>query len=94
GWVIAANMVTTLPYWLYVVASLMPALQGVFNFLVFLFNPAWDGQRKILIDPFLKRVEKRRNKRKQPDLESETIEMLTYHTNDSTIKLSPYQSRN
>ncbi|KAJ1958746.1 hypothetical protein EC988_000113 [Linderina pennispora] len=93
GWVLAANTVTTLPYWLYVVASLMPALQGVLNFLVFLFNPAWDGQRRMLIDPFLKRIEKKQ-KPKQKDLESGSADMFVYHTNDSTIRLSPYQSRN
>ncbi|KAJ2107945.1 hypothetical protein GGI01_000634 [Coemansia sp. RSA 376] len=45
-WVLSANMTPNCPMWLYVMANLVPATQGMINFLVFAFNPAWDRLRR------------------------------------------------
>ncbi|KAJ2753250.1 hypothetical protein GGI19_003271 [Coemansia pectinata] len=47
-WVLSANMSAKCPMWLYVMANLVPATQGMINFLVFAFNPAWDNLRRQL----------------------------------------------
>ncbi|KAJ2413430.1 hypothetical protein GGI10_003063 [Coemansia sp. RSA 2530] len=47
-WVLSANMTAECPMWLYVVANLVPATQGMINFLVFTSNPAWDDIRERL----------------------------------------------
>ncbi|KAJ2470283.1 hypothetical protein GGI02_003031 [Coemansia sp. RSA 2322] len=44
-WVLAANMTLECPMWLYVVANIVPASQGIINFLIFITNPAWDSHR-------------------------------------------------
>ncbi|KAJ2493016.1 RNA-binding protein pop5 [Coemansia sp. RSA 2050] len=45
-WVLSANMTAECPMWLYVVANLVPATQGMINFLAFTLNPAWDDLPK------------------------------------------------
>ncbi|KAJ2817600.1 hypothetical protein GGI24_005353, partial [Coemansia furcata] len=52
-WVLSANMSAECPMWLYVMANLVPATQGMINFLVFTLNPAWDSIRR-------KRAEKKK----------------------------------
>ncbi|KAJ1963299.1 hypothetical protein GGI12_002133 [Dipsacomyces acuminosporus] len=103
SWVFAANMITNLPMWLYVVGSLLPALQGVLNFLIFLMNPAWDGYRSKLFKRILppsasssstsatgfKEIEESKANQFASDGGS-----LDYSKrNASTVHLSPYQSR-
>ncbi|KAJ1938475.1 hypothetical protein FBU59_004424 [Linderina macrospora] len=42
-WVIVTNMILdSQPFWLYIMANLMPATQGMINMLIFLMNPAFD----------------------------------------------------
>ncbi|KAJ2745320.1 hypothetical protein GGI20_002252 [Coemansia sp. BCRC 34301] len=45
-WVLSANMSPECPMWLYVVANLAPATQGIINFLIFTTHPTWDKYRK------------------------------------------------
>lgn len=50
GWIVIVNMVNgEVPMWLFVVASIVPSFQGVFNFFVFALNPYWDDYTKQLI---------------------------------------------
>ncbi|KAJ1986084.1 hypothetical protein GGI25_005987 [Coemansia spiralis] len=58
-WILATNMTPTAPMWLYVMANIIPATQGMLNFLAFIANPAWDDHRKKL---FAKCRQIRRNK--------------------------------
>ncbi|KAJ1728173.1 hypothetical protein LPJ72_005593 [Coemansia sp. Benny D160-2] len=51
-WVLAANMTSEAPMWLYVMANIVPAIQGVLNFLAFTANPAWDQYRNKLIKKY------------------------------------------
>ncbi|KAI8323063.1 hypothetical protein GQ54DRAFT_258921 [Martensiomyces pterosporus] len=48
-WVLVASNLTICPMWLFVVANLVPATQGMINFLIFLMNPAWDNSRRKLL---------------------------------------------
>ncbi|KAJ2710731.1 hypothetical protein H4R19_003601 [Coemansia spiralis] len=52
AWVLAANMLTHCPMWLYVLANLIPATQGMINLLVFTINPAWDDYRHWLVNRY------------------------------------------
>ncbi|KAJ2537790.1 hypothetical protein EV175_006617 [Coemansia sp. RSA 1933] len=51
-WVLAANMASEAPMWLYVMANIVPATQGILNFLAFTANPAWDPFREKLIKKY------------------------------------------
>ncbi|KAJ2461207.1 hypothetical protein GGF42_000342 [Coemansia sp. RSA 2424] len=48
-WVLSANMSAKCPMWLYVMANLVPATQGMVNFLVFTTHPKWDRYRRQLL---------------------------------------------
>ncbi|KAJ2399671.1 hypothetical protein GGI23_002509 [Coemansia sp. RSA 2559] len=58
-WVLAANMAPQAPMWLYVMANIVPATQGILNFLAFVANPAWDQFRDKLIKKYYVVREKR-----------------------------------
>ncbi|KAJ1899554.1 hypothetical protein LPJ66_002031 [Kickxella alabastrina] len=49
-WVLCANMTPVCPMWLYVIANIMPATQGMLNLLIFLGNPALDKSRRRIVD--------------------------------------------
>ncbi|KAJ1845138.1 hypothetical protein LPJ70_002638, partial [Coemansia sp. RSA 2708] len=51
--VVTCNLLPRPPFWLFVMANIMPTLQGTFNFLVYIMNPALDVFRKALVDLFL-----------------------------------------
>ncbi|KAJ1958349.1 hypothetical protein GGI12_004757 [Dipsacomyces acuminosporus] len=51
-WPAAANMLTRAPYWLNVVANVVPSLQGTINLLLFLMNPAFDVYRRKFVGLF------------------------------------------
>ncbi|KAI8319931.1 hypothetical protein GQ54DRAFT_264521 [Martensiomyces pterosporus] len=87
-WVLAANTVNLCPMWLYVLANLLPATQGMINFLIFLMNPAWDGQRSKIF----KRALPPRAKEEKSMLVNDARFDFT-KLNASTVNLSPYQSR-
>ncbi|KAJ1667478.1 hypothetical protein EV178_001472 [Coemansia sp. RSA 1646] len=58
-WVVAANMAPKAPMWLYVMANIVPATQGILNFLAFTANPAWDQFRGKLLKRYNTVREKR-----------------------------------
>ncbi|KAJ2720819.1 hypothetical protein GGI07_004385 [Coemansia sp. Benny D115] len=51
--VVVGNLMPVPPYWVFVMGNLMPSTQGVFNFLVYMMNPALDIYRKRFIKRML-----------------------------------------
>ncbi|PIA13978.1 hypothetical protein COEREDRAFT_94186 [Coemansia reversa NRRL 1564] len=47
-WVLVANMLINCPMWLYVMANIIPATQGMINLIIFFSLPAWDNYRRTL----------------------------------------------
>ncbi|KAJ2780236.1 hypothetical protein GGI15_003611 [Coemansia interrupta] len=60
-WILVANMIVLTPMWLYVVASIIPATQGMLNLLIFINNPFFDKTRKHLFHKLRGSVYKKRH---------------------------------
>ncbi|KAJ1958751.1 hypothetical protein EC988_000118 [Linderina pennispora] len=61
-WNIVTNMITdSQPFWLYIMANLMPATQGMINMLIFLMNPAFDKTHQ-RITKYVRRTCSRKNR--------------------------------
>ncbi|KAJ1963764.1 hypothetical protein GGI12_001849 [Dipsacomyces acuminosporus] len=83
-WVITASNLSKCPYWLFVLANLIPATQGMLNFLVFLLNPAWDNTRRNLL---------KRSQYKDVEKPTQTRNYQEYNRSDtSTSRLTPQRS--
>ncbi|KAJ2595344.1 hypothetical protein GGF39_003864 [Coemansia sp. RSA 1721] len=82
SWVLVANMIVNYPMWLYVVASIVPATQGMLNLLVFLNHPVFDRQRREMAGKWIKSFYKKRQQ------SSSTISDTIGNTSASSISIS------
>ncbi|KAJ1931960.1 hypothetical protein EC988_009616 [Linderina pennispora] len=48
-WLVANAMMLLPPFWLFIMCYLMPSIQGILNFLVYIMNPALDIYRKAFV---------------------------------------------
>ncbi|KAJ2346143.1 hypothetical protein GGF43_005047 [Coemansia sp. RSA 2618] len=53
--VVVGNLLLRSPFWVYVLASIMPSFQGTFNFFAYVLNPTLDGHRHKIVDFVLRR---------------------------------------
>ncbi|KAJ2157027.1 hypothetical protein GGF46_004789 [Coemansia sp. RSA 552] len=80
-WVLVANMLTKCPMWLYVLANLIPATQGMINMLVFFALPAWDDRRRRLVAKITNMRPQKVSVRRYSDSDSPATEKsMLYHS--------------
>ncbi|KAJ2586128.1 hypothetical protein IWW49_004191 [Coemansia sp. RSA 1797] len=60
--VVVCNFLQRAPFWLFVLANILPTFQGTFNFLAYIVNPALDQYRKRFIVFVF-----RRNRKPEPE---------------------------
>ncbi|KAJ2871594.1 hypothetical protein FB639_004456 [Coemansia asiatica] len=60
SWILVANMIVNYPMWLYVMASIVPATQGMLNLLVFINNPVFDRHRREMAGKWVKSFYRKR----------------------------------
>ncbi|KAJ2701114.1 hypothetical protein FB645_004776 [Coemansia sp. IMI 203386] len=75
-------MIVNYPMWLYIVASIVPATQGMLNLLVFLNNPVFDRQRREMAGKWIKSFYRKRQQ------SSSTISDTIGNTSASSISIS------
>ncbi|KAJ2712852.1 hypothetical protein H4R19_002545 [Coemansia spiralis] len=51
--VVVGNLLSRAPFWLFVLANIMPTIQGVLNFIAYVMSPALDEYRKPLVKRLL-----------------------------------------
>ncbi|KAJ2451810.1 hypothetical protein EV183_003338 [Coemansia sp. RSA 2336] len=53
--VVICNFLARPPFWLYVMANIMPTFQGILNFIAFALNPAFDKPRSSFVSFIMRR---------------------------------------
>ncbi|KAJ2381833.1 hypothetical protein GGI05_005847, partial [Coemansia sp. RSA 2603] len=78
-WILVANMIVETPMWLYVMASIIPATQGMLNLFIFINHPLFKESRKHLFLKIRGTVYKK---------SYESSSNMSYTVNSTTASLS------
>ncbi|KAJ2590304.1 hypothetical protein H4R99_007149, partial [Coemansia sp. RSA 1722] len=82
---VICNLMAAPPYWLFVMANVMPSTQGILNFLVYMMNPALDIYRKKFIKRMLGIKQKTKEKFGKLEDSDETIDLYPSISQPSSL---------
>ncbi|KAJ2881930.1 hypothetical protein FB639_002505 [Coemansia asiatica] len=82
---VIGNLMAAPPYWIFVMANVMPSTQGILNFLVYIMNPALDIYRKKFIKRMLGIKQKTKEKFGRLDDSDDTIDLCPSISQPSSL---------